>query len=322
MPFTCNRNLPLITCLPLCLILCFILTGCAVASPSVINEAKFVDLSDLQPLPETSNQDVKPLRVAISAVISPQGSADSYGPLLTYLEETLGRPVIAIQRRTYSEVNDLVREGGVDIACVCTSQYLVGSREFDMQLLAAPQVNGEAVYRAQIIVPINSSAQSLDDLRAKVFAFTDPISFTGRIYPTYLLQEMAETPESFFARTFFTYSHDDAIYAVANGVTDGASIDALVLDFALSRDPDLQNRVRVIHTSEPFGIPPVVIGPHVRPQLQAELQDTLLNLHLTSEGQNALAALDYDKFVRISPEAYRSAELIETTTGLSALGEE
>lgn len=284
----------------------------ACGGPDDARAAPYVDLNRLEPLPAPEEQEIRPLKVAVAAVISPQGSAESYELLLAYIGEQLGRPVERLQRRTYSEVNNLVRSGEVDLAFVCTSSYLIGKQQFDMQLLAAPQVDGETAYYAQVIVPAASAVRQLADLRGAVFAFTDPISFTGRIYPTYLLGQMGETPESFFSRTFFTYSHDDAIYAVANGVADGASVDDLVLDFALKRDPELAARIRVIHTSPPFGMPPVVVSPNVRPQLRAQLSDILLNMHLDAEGQAALQALDYDRFVLVAEQDYRTAEEIQS----------
>ncbi len=285
------------------------LSACGPTSPE--QTTKYVNLNHLEPLPAPAEEEIRPLKVAVAAVISPQGSAESYAPLLDYISQELGRPVERVQRRTYTEVNELVRTGEVDVAFVCTSSYLVGERQFGMQLLSAPQVNGEAVYYAAIIVPVDSPARDLDDLRGRVFAFTDPISFTGRMYPTYLLQKDGETPENFFERTFFTYSHDDAIYAVANGIADGASVDKLVLDFAIKRDPELAQRIRVIHISPPFGIPPVVVGPQIRPQLFATLQEILLTMHLNPEGQAALEALDYDRFVPIDDSDYESAKIIE-----------
>jgi phosphonate transport system substrate-binding protein len=296
-----------------CILLALLVSACA--SLPGENSAGYVDLNNLQPLPSPAAKDIRPLKVAIAAVISPQGSAESYAPLLDYLSKKLDRPVERVQRRTYSEVNDLVRRDEVDMAFVCTSSYLVGKREFGMQLLVAPQVNGDVTYHAIIIVPAASPAQSFADLRGKVFAFTDPISFSGRVYPTYLLQQAGETPGTFFSRTFFTYSHDDAIQAVASGLADGASVDSLVLDFALKRDPSLQTRIRVIHTSPPFGMPPVVVSPNIRPQLRAQLSDTLLNMHQEADGKAALQALDYDRFVLVSQDDYRSAETVEAAIG-------
>ncbi len=292
------------------LFLALLLAACS--STSGVPAAGFLDLNQLQPLPTPVEQDIQPLKVAIAAVISPQGTAESYAPLLDYLSGKLNRPVELVQRRTYAEVNELLRSGEVDMAFVCTSSYLLGKREFDLQLLAAPQVDGEAVYHAQLIVPAKSSATEIQDLRGKVFAFTDPTSFTGRVYPTYLLQRISEKPETFFTRTFFTYSHDDAIRAVADGVADGASVDSLVLAFALKRTPELAPLIRIIHTSPPFGMPPVVVSPDLRPQTRAELEAILLNMHQDADGLAALQALDYDQFIRVSSEDYQSAEEIES----------
>lgn len=291
------------------LLVALLIAGCTqqLAIPLV----GYVDLGDLHPLPTPVDHDILPLRVAIAAVISPQGTAESYAPLLNYLQEKLHRPVERVQRRTYSEVNELLRRGEVDIAFVCTSSYLIGKREFGLELLVAPQVKGETTYRAELIVPRDSLAKRIEDLRGKVFAFTDPMSFTGRVYPTYLLENIGEKPEDFFSRTFFTYSHDDAIRAVAMGLADGASVDSLVLDFALKREPELKERLRVIFVSPAFGMPPVVVSPGIRPQLRAELRSILLEMHTDPDGRAALQALDYDRFVEVSDEDYLTAQEVE-----------
>ncbi|MFW6097355.1 MAG: phosphate/phosphite/phosphonate ABC transporter substrate-binding protein [Chloroflexota bacterium] len=275
--------------------------------------APVITLSQLEPLPASPSEEVVPLRVAVAAIISPQGTVDSYTSLLNYLSEQIDRPVELVQRRTYTEINDLIARGEVDLAFVCTGAYVEGHRDFGMQLLAAPGVQGEVVYYSQLIVPAHSDVQNLDDLRGAVFAFTDPISTSGRNYPISLLQQSGETPDSFFARTFYTYSHDDAIRAVAGGVADGAAVDSLVYAYALEREPELGEQTRVIHTSPAFGMPPVVTGPHTRPQLAAELQAILLDMHDNPEGREALAAAGIDSFVTIDDAAYDSVRrLVET----------
>jgi ABC-type phosphate/phosphonate transport system substrate-binding protein len=44
--------------------------------------------------------------------------------MLDYLSAKLERPVELVQRRTYTEVNDLIAKEGVDVAFVCTSVYV------------------------------------------------------------------------------------------------------------------------------------------------------------------------------------------------------
>jgi phosphonate transport system substrate-binding protein len=288
----------------------------AACAPS--NSIPVVRLNNLQPLPDRPANDVIPLRIAVAAVISPQGTADSYAPLLDYLERRLNRPVELVQRRTYAEINDLIETGFVDVAFVCTSAYVAGQRGFGMQLLAAPEVNGETVYYSLLIVPANSDAQSMADLRGKVFAFTDPMSNTGRNYPTHLVQQLGGTPETFFSRTFFTYSHDDAIRAVASGLADGAAVDSLVYDYAVQREPDLAARTQIILRSPPFGIPPVVVGPNARPQLVAELRDAIIGMSDDPDGRTVLHALGIERFVVIKDSIYDSVRVLEAQVTSSA----
>jgi phosphonate transport system substrate-binding protein len=270
-----------------------------------------VDLNNLQPLPTPVGHEAIPLRVAVAAVISPEGTVQSYSALLAYLEEKLNRPVELVQRRTYLEVNDLIEHGEVDVAFVCTSAYVEGHDTFGMELLVAPLVNGDTTYNSVLIVPSSSKAKDISDLRGKVFAFTDPISLSGRVYPTYLVHQLGFTPEDYFARTFFTYSHDEAVRAVANGMADGAAVDSLVYEFAITRDKDLAEKTKVIHRSPDFGIPPVVISPLARPQVKSDLQSLLLEMANDPDAQEALASIGVQRFVIIEDSAYDSVrELI------------
>lgn len=286
------------------ILLFFMLTLAACSTATQTEVAGNVDLNNLQPLPTPDGHEAVPLRIAVAAVISPEGTVQSYSPLLSYIEEKLGRPVELVQRRTYLEVNDLLEHGEVDLAFVCTSAYVEGHDTFGMELLVAPQVDGKSTYNSLLIVPASSTAQGMADLHDKVFAFTDPISLSGRVYPTYLVHQLGSTPEKFFNRTFFTYSHDEAIRAVASGVADGASVDSLVYEFAIARDPSLASKVRVIDRSPDFGIPPVVISPLARPQVKLELQSLLLNMSNDPQAADALASIGVDSFVSLEDDAY------------------
>ncbi|GIV67146.1 substrate-binding domain-containing protein [Caldilinea sp.] len=292
-------------------------TGLSGCSPGLTTHAApFIDLQERTPLPVAAPAEVAHLRMGVAAILSPQGTMTSYSALAEYLSRKLGRPVDLVQRRTYAEFNELVERGEVELAFICTNSYVVGAEKFGMELLLAPEIGGESVYYSQLIVPANSPAQTMADLRGKVFAFTDPMSFTGHIYPTYLVQQLGETPETFFRRTFYTYSHDRAIEAVANGVADGAAVDSLVLDYALQREPGMSERLRIIHKSEAFGIPPVVVPPTLPPRQKALLRELLLTMHEEAEGQIVLRNLGVDRFIEIEDAAYDGVRRLVQATGI------
>ncbi|MBI4844096.1 MAG: phosphate/phosphite/phosphonate ABC transporter substrate-binding protein, partial [Nitrospirae bacterium] len=198
------------------------------------------------------------LKIAVSGIVSPKKTFIYYKEMFDYISKKAGIPVELIQRDTYAEVNDLIRDDKIAAAFVCSGAYVDGRRDFGMELLAAPLAYGEMYYYSYIIVPKESNAKSLEDLRGKRFAFSDPMSNSGKTAPTYMLARMGEKPETFFSETIFTYSHDKSIEAVALHLVDGAAVDSLIWQYDDDTAPRFTSKTKVIVKSEPFGIPPVV----------------------------------------------------------------
>lgn len=139
-----------------------------------------------------------PLRIGMGAMITPREGYVYYQQLQKYIEKKLGIPVQLVDRENYDEMNALLESGGVDAAFICAGPYVEGKTKFGMELLAMPLVKGKPLYFSYIIVPTDSPARSLRELRGTVFAFTDPKSNSGKLVPTYMLARMKQTPESFF----------------------------------------------------------------------------------------------------------------------------
>jgi len=176
-----------------------------------------------------------------------------------------------------------------------------------MELLVAPQVHGETVYCAYIIAHKDSPFLRLEDLEGKTFAFTDPDSNTGKIVPTYMLNKIGKAPESFFKKFTYTYSHDNSIKAVADKVVDGASVDSLIYDYLELIHPEITAQTKVIAKSPPYGIPPIVVNPALRPQLKEGIRGILLNMHNDEKGRAILKGILIDRFVPVEDSLYDSA---------------
>ena len=253
------------------------------------------------------------IKVAIASVISPKESYIFYEDLIRYISKKIGGNVKIVQRRSYSEVNELIRNNEIDFAFVCSGAYVDGNSDFGMKLLAAPQMYGKTTYNSYIIVPINSSYNNLTDLRGRKFAFTDPLSNSGTLYPTYRLSLMNETPGSFFgvddkgkSKYFFTYSHDSSIIAVAEELAEGAAVDSLVYIYLEKTKPEITSKTRIIEISPSFGIPPVVVSKDIDPFLEKRLRDILFEMDRDEEGKQILSNIKIDGFVNIYDSDYDS----------------
>jgi phosphonate transport system substrate-binding protein len=276
--------------------------------------------SDISPVQEISTDTHDQfgddsLQVAIAGVLSPTMTLQYYQDLLDNMERKLGRRIRLILKPTYTEVNDLIRGERVDVGFVCSLAYVKGSEDFGMELLAVPQVNGETVYYSYLIVSQESGATALRDLRNASFAFTDPISNSGHLVPTYQLSLLGEAPVSFFGRYLFTYSHDTSIIAVADKLVDGAAVDSLVYDQLVISKPEIAEKTKIIARWGPYGIPPVVVSPTLDPQLKQQLYDFFLDLHKSDEGKEILNNLTLDKFVVAHNDNYELIRKMKTKLG-------
>jgi len=270
--------------------------------------AATIDFSQVeeQPTAQAAVPSGNAIRMAVAPVLSPLPTFTLYQQLADYMGDKLGRPVELVQGKTYAEINDLVKSGDVALALVCTNPYLQGQQDFGMELLVAPLVQGEPYYYSLLIVGRDLDASSLEDLRGTTFAFSDPLSNTGRLAPLYQLALRGETPESFFSRSIFTYSHDNSIRSVADGIVDGAAVDSLVYDYLRVSESDTMAKVKVIEKWGPFGINPVVVNPGLDPQLKAQFRDVFLNMDKDNRGQELLAQFRIDRFIVPDDSIYDS----------------
>lgn len=285
-----------------------LLAGCA-------NEpARVVSLSKTSPTTETKGlpADRPPLRVAVSSIVSPKETLMVYQPIVDYLQEKLQTPVVLLQRKTYKEVNDLVQNDGADVAFVCSGGYVAGYQMFGMEILVVPEVGQRCTYQSYIIAG-DARFRSISDLKGRSFAFTDPMSFSGRIAPVQMLEAQGIDSSRFFSRTFFTYSHDNAIQAVADGIVDAAAVDSMIYDRAVETNPALGKRTVIVDRSLRVGNPPVVVKPGIDPQLKQRLQDVLLATHESEGGRKAAQALHYDKFVAPDLALYQELQRVWET---------
>jgi phosphonate transport system substrate-binding protein len=283
--------------------LLLVLWGC-----TADNDIRAVDFSRTIDVtrPSSASSEQIQLRVAVGAMVSPKETFVHYRELLEYIGAKVGTAVQLIQRKTYGEINDLLGKGEIDLAFVCSGPYALEKEKQGFELLATPEVNGTHFYQAYLIVNDNSPFTSLEDLRGKTFAFTDPDSNTGKLVPTHWLAKMHETPESFFKTSIYTYSHDNAILAVAKGLVDAASVDGLTWEFYHKRNPSVTAATRVIRKSEPYGIPPLVASEKLPSDMKERIKKVLFVMHEDAEGKKILDHLMIDRFIEPEDRWYDS----------------
>ncbi len=247
--------------------------------------------------------DMHPLKIGLTGVIV-QENLRLNESLVDYIGENLGISTTSVLRDTYEEMNHLLEESEVDIAFVCGLPYVIGKENFGLNILAVPQINGAPEYFSYIIVPKDSPATQMEDLRGKKYAYSDPLSNSGNLAPRYRLAQIGETPESFFSMFVNTRSHHNAIEAVAMKLVDGASVDSYIWEFAHATDPVFTSQTKIIEKGPAFPFTPFVMRKGIEPALQKRITDVFLDMHLDPKGLQILESLKIDKFVAVPDSFY------------------
>ncbi len=258
--------------------------------------------------PEEGNE--KDFRFGIATMLTPSQNIYYYAELIEYIGRKLNMPASMIQRSTYSQMNDLIKLGGVDIAFICTGAYIKLKNEIPVRILAVPVVDGKKTYNSLIIVRRDSNINSFEDLKGKSFAFVDSLSLTGKIYPIYRVLKSGYLPEMFFTKTIFSGSHDSSIEMVAQGIVDAAGVDNIIFKYYIKDHPEIVKGVRIIEESPPFGIPPVVMKAGYKKPLYQKVREILINMHTDKEGAKILEKLHFDRFEPPSMLSYKNSEEI------------
>jgi len=282
------------------------LAALSIACSRQKNTPPVLDFDSVQVLSPNDEMVPGELQVAVAAMTSPRETHLYYSNLVTYIARKMGMRASIVQRKTYAEVNELLKAGKVDLAFLCSGGYVMASADSSVELLCAPVINGRNTYQSFIIVPAKSADTCLLDLRGKVFAYTDPLSNTGYLFPHWLLKEMGENPERFFKQTVFTHGHDNSIQMVARGIVDGAAVDGLVYEYLRQRRPITIAQTRVVQKSPDFGMPPVVTRRGIAPELKKRLLETMTSMHQDSAGFEILKALGIERFTSVDDSMYAS----------------
>ena len=292
MSFLCRFAAPIRMILILCLAT-VLLTGCLTAGGRM-----YIDLTRLEPANPAAAPIAGPvpLRIAVSPSRSSRDTVGSYRQIAEHIAIQTGQPTELIYRRNNAEAQALLSSQGADLAFFSTGAFLTYTGTEPIEPLVIPELENGPFYQALIIVPQDSRSENLASLAGKRFAFSDAASFSGYLFPVYLLKLRQQTPEKFFGQSIFSQNHAKSLQAVAMNLLDGAAIDSIAYDHARRNNPELAGKVRIIHSSEPIGVGPVVIRQTLPEQQKDLLKTIFLNMHHNQDMRKVLRDLMFERF--------------------------
>ncbi|MGU3495769.1 phosphonate ABC transporter substrate-binding protein [Xanthobacteraceae bacterium A53D] len=165
------------------------------------------------------------LTFAVIPAENASATTDMYTPFAEYLSKEIGIPVKLRVANDYAAVIEAQRTGSAQIAFYGPASY---ARAVITGVKVEPMVvqrhdTGLTGYYSVIWVRADSPYKTLKDLEGKTLALVDPNSTSGNQAPRYFLSKEGAPVDTFFSKTVYAGSHDNAVLAVAQGTADAAA---------------------------------------------------------------------------------------------------
>ncbi len=220
------------------------------------------------------------LRFSMIPVGNVERDIRHHQPLFDRIEALTGRPVIVVRPSSYASVVEGLLSANIDIAKLGPAGYVQAKRgDSRITPFATQEKRGGtfqvtgSYYHAFLVTLEQSRLSSINSLKGKRLALTDPGSTSGSLLPreefTLLI---GMSLEKYFDAVIFSGSHAKSLDALLKGDVDAAFIASTQLDDALQEGKIKASQIQTLWKSEQIPFDPFVMRGQLCEPLKAQIR--------------------------------------------------
>ncbi|MCV0438376.1 MAG: phosphonate ABC transporter substrate-binding protein [Hydrogenophaga sp.] len=200
--------------------------------------------------------------------------------MMDMLSSALGMPVKPFVAADYNGVIEALRSKRLDVAYLGPFSYVLGATIAPIEAFAVAETKkaGRTFYHSQIIAHKDSGIKTVADLKGRNFAFVDPSSTSGHLFPKAGLMKAGFDADKDFGRVIFSGSHDSSAIAVQNKKIDAAAIADRILDAAINKGLAKREDLVEVWKSDPIPESPTVWRTDLPADLKKRVQAAFLQV--------------------------------------------
>ena len=267
-------------------------------------------------------EEVKELKIGLAGGENEADRLKNYECWRSYLEENLEIPVKFYPASDVAGIIHGLLGKTLDYASVGPSAYAamyIDDPDAVEPIITIKETDGSNGYKSAMYVRKDSNIYSIEDMRGKSIAWSDPNTTSGYLVPSFELHQRGLVPSEFFSRTGFAGGHEQAIIAVLNGQYDAGATwvsgqGAVEKGYTRGVFRNMikkglldMDKLRVIWLSK-F----IMNGPHViRKDLPLEFKEELIkhNLDLQEKDEQCFKEITFGEsqgFIKVSHKNYEN----------------
>jgi phosphonate transport system substrate-binding protein len=200
------------------------------------------------------------LRVGLIPSEDAQAMIRASQQVMDQLAAKTGMRVKPFVANDYNGVIEALRSGKLDVAYLGPFSYILASQIGNAEAfaVAVTKKTGKSAYHSMVIARKDKGLASVEQLKGRTFAFVDPSSASGHLFPKAGLMATGFDADTGFSRVIFSGSHDASILAVANNKVDAAAVADRIFESAVAKGVVKAEDFQVIWRSQPIPESPMV----------------------------------------------------------------
>ena len=201
-----------------------------------------------------SAQQPTELRVGLIPSEDAQAMIRASQQVMEQLAARTGMKVKPFVANDYNGVIEAMRSGKIDVAYFGPFSYVLASQLANAEAFAIPvsKKSGQSSYQSILITRKDKGLNTVAQLQGKTFAFVDPSSASGHLFPKAGLKGEGVDTDKYFSRVIFSGSHDASILAVANNKVDAAAVAEPIFFNAVAKGHVKAEDFQVVWRSQPI----------------------------------------------------------------------
>lgn len=252
---------------------------------------------------------IEELRLSISPHEASKELDKASAPMAALLEKKLGVRVRKHFSSDYTGVIEALRARKIDLALLGPLSVVLAEREAQATILVKTAEQNKSFYFGAIISHRDSGLRSLRDLKDHTFAFVDPVSTSGYLFPLWLLQKNG-IKEKDFTHRIFAGSHEAVILAVLHRRVDAGAVwtnDAQGKQSSITMTltkPGDRAQIRILGLTPAIPGPAFVLRPGMDASQATKIRQALLSLNDTPKGREAMRPLGFEQLLPATSADY------------------
>jgi len=219
----------------------------------------------------------------------------------------LGCEVQVFVSTNYNAEIEAMRNGKLEIGEFGPLGYVLAHQVAKAEAVAAfGNKDGQPdSYWASIVTYPSSGIRTLDDIRGHSFAFSDPASTSGHLYPAYGMRKAGIDPDKDI-KAIYAGSHTSSFEALYNKKVDAGELNSEQVESAKQRGHYQDGDFVFLWKSDPIPTDPISVRGDLPEGFKIRLIKVLQNLDLSTlpESDRKIMGLGGQRFVPQTDAAY------------------